>query len=213
MRDPDFGDIKFKKPTSRFNFSCTGCADCCKNMKLKLNSLDVKLLCDRLDTSTERFHSRYTVIAVGKNGLPEYMLRTMPQCVFYNEGKGCIVHKSRPMSCRLYPFGSYNVFNKTYFFKVRHCPGFKNTKKITINGFIKENDLEKYINFINNWEVVSNVKLKNKKNQKDFINLYKQLLFFFDSKFTKRFIKGHGLKNYSFEDKIMYFINHLLESM
>jgi Fe-S-cluster containining protein len=178
-------------------------------MKLKLNSLDIKLLCDKLKISTKQFHSKYTTIIVGKNDLPEYLLKTKPQCVFYNEG--CTVHESRPISCRLYPFGSYNVFDKIYYFKVNHCQGFEKKKKITINRFIKENKLDNYLSFVNRWELVNNIKLSDINDQSKLIESYKQLLYFFDSNFTKRFIKEHKIQNYPFEDKILYFINYLLE--
>lgn len=209
LSDSDFGKITFKNPNALFNFKCTRCAECCKNMKLRLTSLDIKALCDRLKLSTRQFHLRYTSIAIGKNKLPLYLLKTRPECVFHK--KGCIVYESRPTSCRMYPFGTYHVFDKIYYFKVKDCPGFRKKRKTTINSFIAESQADNLLSFINRWELINNIELDKIEDKAEFVNLYKQLLFFFDSMFTKMFIKENKLERYGFEDKILYFINYLLE--
>lgn len=90
-----------------FNYECSMCGDCCRNIKqtVLLDSLDLFKLSKSLNMLIEDVVLNYTDTVYLVEGFPFLMLKTkvnMDSCVFLKAGK-CSINKDKPKTCKLYP--------------------------------------------------------------------------------------------------------------
>lgn len=108
-----FQNIRKVVARERVCFSCTGCANCCKNVRdsILLNPLDafrlVKCFQEQgTDQSPEEILEDLADLKELSRGFYIYVLKTINDggvCRLLKSGR-CTVYASRPTTCRLYPF-------------------------------------------------------------------------------------------------------------
>jgi len=108
----DFDEHGYQKVSHNdfFRHDCSGCGDCCRNIKdsVMVESLDLYRLALFFGVEMSDIILQYTDTAFLAWGFPVFMLKTQPQmdaCVFLN-GSRCSVQEAKPRTCRLYPLGT-----------------------------------------------------------------------------------------------------------
>lgn len=99
-----------------FQFKCRGCGKCCKNREdILLTARDIYNIAYSLGRTTEYIIDRYCEVYVGRDSrMPIVRLRPSgPEkaCPLLRDRK-CIVHKSKPVVCALFPLGRATAFKK-----------------------------------------------------------------------------------------------------
>ena len=92
-----------------FQFDCSGCGDCCRNVRdsIMVESLDIYRLARFLGLEMSEVILRYTDTAFLAWGFPVFMLKTKEHqdaCIFLKDSR-CSVQQVKPRTCRLYPLG------------------------------------------------------------------------------------------------------------
>ncbi len=95
-------------------FSCTRCGICCsgengivvdntKDLSRLLEYFNISI--DELDSKYAKIHNNKRVLRVGED----------KNCLFFENGKGCIIHTARPDICRAWPYFRGNMVDSTSF--------------------------------------------------------------------------------------------------
>ncbi len=84
-----------------FSFACRRCRTCCRNKKIQVNPYEITRLARNRGLSTSDFIKRYTTEAGTC-----LTWDAEGRCLFLGS-RGCMVHKDRPLVCRLYPLGRH----------------------------------------------------------------------------------------------------------
>ena len=110
---PEFQNIRKISARERIQFSCTGCANCCKNVRdsILLNPLDVFRLVKHFREQgsvqpPEEILEELADLKELSRGVDINVLWTINDggvCRLLKSGR-CTVYASRPSTCRLYPF-------------------------------------------------------------------------------------------------------------
>ena len=107
----DFDEHGYRKvkPDDYFRYDCSGCGDCCRNVKdaVMVESLDLYRLARFLGMEMGEFALQYTNTAFLAPAFPILMLKTkqhMDACIFLKASR-CGIHSSKPRTCRTYPLG------------------------------------------------------------------------------------------------------------
>lgn len=92
-----------------FSFDCSGCGDCCRNIKdsVMAESLDLYRLARFFGIEMSEVISRYMETAFLAWWFPVFTLKTkqnLDTCVFLKTSR-CCVNSSKPRACRVYPLG------------------------------------------------------------------------------------------------------------
>jgi Fe-S-cluster containining protein len=121
--------------TTPFSYACHACKRCC-HYQVRVNPYDVLTLARHLGTSTTQVKRQYldedSTLLRDKGGA----------CVFLNE-RGCSVHPSRPLACRLYPLSrEIKSSGEEYFYPLSPHPLTKGVYGTsgTVDDFLKEQD-------------------------------------------------------------------------
>lgn len=103
-------------------FTCKMCGQCCRGEGgIVVSPKDLARITRALQLSAEEFIARYGEIRGGK-----LQIRTGEDgaCIFFAEGKGCMVHEGKPDVCRAWPFFRGNIVDPDSFEMAReYCPG------------------------------------------------------------------------------------------
>lgn len=91
--------------SSPFGYACGGCGACCRGKTIPLNPYEVARLAAHQGVSTTEALARFT-----NDCGASLKSRDDGSCVFLGD-KGCNVHASRPLACRLYPLGRHVAGN------------------------------------------------------------------------------------------------------
>ena len=103
-------------------FSCKMCGHCCKGKGgIVVSPSDLKRLCATLRMEEEEVIRQFgeyvgtkLKIRVGEDGY----------CIFFREGKGCIVHEGKPSICKAWPFFRGNIEDPVSLHLAKDfCPG------------------------------------------------------------------------------------------
>jgi Fe-S-cluster containining protein len=78
--------------------NCLECGNCCKSLGPKLNSADIRRICDVLRIKASEFEEKYLRLDEDD----DYVFRIMP-CAFLAEDNTCKIYEDRPRACREYP--------------------------------------------------------------------------------------------------------------
>jgi Fe-S-cluster containining protein len=107
----------------KFRFNCKGCGNCCRNRDdIMLSPYDLFRACKCLNLSHSEFIEKYCEVYQGKSSkVPVVRLKPKPvyemlflktpisnktECPLLKDNH-CIVHKSKPIVCALYPLGRF----------------------------------------------------------------------------------------------------------
>lgn len=85
-----------------------------------LSRQDIKRLCQGLGLAQQEFLAAYTVTHEHKTTL----ISKNGNCVFFQEGQGCLVHSHKPDICRAWPFFQGNLLDEqSWLLAQDYCPG------------------------------------------------------------------------------------------
>ncbi len=105
-------------------FKCRMCGQCCEGAGgIVVSPKDLERLSDYLHMQADACAKRYCYEQYGK-----LKLRSNPEgfCIFFEQGKGCVVHEGKPAICRAWPFFRGNmVDSESLFMAKEYCPGIR----------------------------------------------------------------------------------------
>jgi Fe-S-cluster containining protein len=101
-------------------FRCTGCGNCCRDLRVPLTDADVRRLVDATGRTASQIVSWLPTREVDLIGEPGslvllnhdagHALMVLAQqegaCVFLDAEERCVAYSARPGNCRLYPFAA-----------------------------------------------------------------------------------------------------------
>ena len=88
-------------------FDCRMCGHCCEgNGGIVVSPSDLQRLCDFL-----RMPADAVIAAYGEQAGDKLKIRCGEDgyCIFFRQGKGCIVHEGKPSICKAWPFFRGNI--------------------------------------------------------------------------------------------------------
>ena len=105
---------------SHLRFRCTGCGNCCRELRVPLTHADVRRLVDATGRAASQIVAWLPTLEVDLVGEPGslvlldhragHALMVLAQqggaCVFLDPEDRCVAHSVRPGNCRLYPFSA-----------------------------------------------------------------------------------------------------------
>jgi Fe-S-cluster containining protein len=107
----NFDEYGFRQvfPDDYFNYECSCCGDCCRNVKSSVmaESLDLYRLAKLLKMELGDVVLQYTDTVFLAWGFPVLMMKTKPymdSCIFLRSSR-CRAQSAKPRACRLYPLG------------------------------------------------------------------------------------------------------------
>ncbi len=103
-------------------FECKMCGQCCYGEGgIFITQEEIKRISDFLGLAEHIFLKKYTEIRLGKNSI-----KTGPDgyCIFFKEGKGCLIHPVKPKPCADWPFYPANLKDpESWHLAKDACPG------------------------------------------------------------------------------------------
>lgn len=140
------------RPQDNFNFQCSGCGDCCRNVNdaIMLESLDVFRIAQYFKEmgnpvqEIEEVLAKYTTpIPLTDLGYPIFLLNTVGQdnaCIFLKENR-CSIQPAKPRTCRMYPLsaGPKDTNDGFDYFIISQKPHHFIGPKIRTSDWMKEN--------------------------------------------------------------------------
>ncbi len=122
---------------SNTTFDCRMCGHCCEGSGgIIVSPKDLERLCSHFQITADDFCSKYGIINNGK-----LTVRSSDDgyCIFFQKGKGCAVHQSKPDICRAWPYFRGNmVDDQSLHLAKGFCPGIKHD--IKHKDFVKEGE-------------------------------------------------------------------------
>ncbi len=105
-------------------FKCRMCGQCCEGVGgIVVSPKDLERLSKYLHIQADACAERYCYEQYGK-----LKLRSNNEgfCVFFEQGKGCVVHEGKPAICRAWPFFRGNMVDpESLFMAKEYCPGIR----------------------------------------------------------------------------------------
>jgi uncharacterized protein len=126
---------------SDFSYECRICCRCCHGKGIQVNPYETMRLAECLGISTSDFREKYLI---------NQFLRhkdNSDACVFLDI-TGCMVHRDRPLVCRLYPLGRARLENgEEIFFKVNPHPDSEGIygQASTVGHYLLSQNVEPFI--------------------------------------------------------------------
>ncbi len=116
-------------------FDCRMCGHCCEGSGgIIVSPKDLERLCSHFNISATEFQSQYGTIT---NRPLTVRSADNGNCIFFEKGKGCSVHNSKPDICRAWPYFRGNMVDDQSLYLAKHfCPGIK--RDIAHKDFIEE---------------------------------------------------------------------------
>ncbi len=149
MKAPDKSTMTWD---DTFKFRCHPGIDCfnecCKDITILLNPLDVIRMRKHLGISSTDFLEKYTHILFNReSGLPAVALKMTKdenkQCHFVT-AEGCSVYPARPYSCRMYPLDTDQGVEYKFIVDSDFCHGLLESKELSIEQYRKDQELYAY---------------------------------------------------------------------
>ena len=103
-------------------FSCTRCGNCCRGPGyVWVDDDEVSLLAAHFGMESDSFQKVYTRKVGRSRSLRD---QANDNCIFFDEGAGCLVYEARPRQCRTWPFWDHNLESPNAWKDVQQrCPG------------------------------------------------------------------------------------------
>ena len=100
-------DLTVLRESDTFEFTCRGCAECCRNVEndVMVESLDLFRIARHLRLETSQVLEEYTEFRTVTWGAPILLMKTKGadnSCVFLESGR-CSIQSAKTRACRLYP--------------------------------------------------------------------------------------------------------------
>ncbi|MFP4236907.1 MAG: YkgJ family cysteine cluster protein [Desulfonatronovibrio sp.] len=116
-------------------FNCTMCGECCQGEGGIVATLDEQIsMAAFLGLELDNFQAKY----IRKSG-EKFFVRTGSDklCLFFAQGKGCLVHPVKPGPCRAWPFFRGNLMDESSFEMARqYCAGIN--KQVCFDEFVRQ---------------------------------------------------------------------------
>ena len=133
----------------KFKFSCKQCESCCRNRAeaVVITGVDIYYMAKELEITPHEFVRNNTHINIGPSSrLPVVSLaeRLDGSCRMLRNGK-CMVHKSKPSVCAIYPLGRMVINGGdhfSYFTQENCCPGCYGAEEHTVKEWVGSFNLE-----------------------------------------------------------------------
>lgn len=135
-----------------FKFECHMCAKCCLHRDdILLNPKDIYNAAKELSLATEEFVEKYCEIYIGSDSrIPIVRLKprgSVHRCPLLKDRK-CMVHRSKPTVCALYPIGrcvilagkaaaDIDIDSVQYIFNKPECRGSDSTESHTVREWLE----------------------------------------------------------------------------
>ncbi|MCL2609774.1 MAG: YkgJ family cysteine cluster protein [Treponema sp.] len=128
------------------HFSCTRCSDCCRHEGgfVFLSEADLDRLAERFGIEYGEFVQTWCRWVPYTPGRRRLSLREKANldCIFWQEGSGCLVYEERPLQCKTFPFWDSVTASKSAWDKTaEQCPGMNSGSlhpKDEIDGLLKQ---------------------------------------------------------------------------
>lgn len=152
--------------------SCLRCGKCCTQFAVCITHRDIKRISiasglppisfvDLVPEPPEREREEPALLIDGKRQLLVLKRKPGEVCTFYSPEQGCVIHKSRPMLCRCYPFiyqktGALGSVTTMKELKSRECPEKWFPENEGLAGYRRDfrkymKDVEKYQKIAEEW--------------------------------------------------------------
>lgn len=124
-------------------FECIQCGNCCSGVPghVWVTEAEICQIANLLSINETEFRQRYIVNDQSEG--PRLAERQNDDCVFYNNGHGCVIYECRPRQCQTWPFWRSNLASpKSWGSVATSCPGLNNGRHRTADQIaaIIEND-------------------------------------------------------------------------
>ncbi|MHA1752082.1 MAG: YkgJ family cysteine cluster protein [Candidatus Helarchaeota archaeon] len=106
-------------------FKCKQCAECCKKWKgtIYISIYEVKLIAEKLNLTLEELFNKFIhfeeekCVYCGQELNLTYLAvnQINNRCIFLDKNDKCIIHEFKPFLCKIFPFWSIIMENKTKF--------------------------------------------------------------------------------------------------
>lgn len=146
--------LKQLNPEDEFQFACTNCCECCRNVKnaVMVEPLDLFRIARYTCRSIEEAVEEFTEPVMLTWGYPILTLKTKPfmdTCVFLKNSR-CSIHDANPRACRIYPMiagpGDVDLQSMIYFLDTKrrshHTCGSTQRVKEWADKYLTEEDRE-----------------------------------------------------------------------
>jgi len=129
-----------------------GCmSNCCtKSAPIVLNPYEISLICRE---SRMSYEDLLDIVDTDRaKGFPLVMLPRDPTCRFWT-GKGCRIHGSRPLACRLFPLGRVfeNGVSHIVLPELNGCSGLTRSRGKTMADYLNDQDVALQIRMADRW--------------------------------------------------------------
>nr|WP_294858856.1 YkgJ family cysteine cluster protein [uncultured Fluviicola sp.] len=131
-------------PKDSLSLTCSRSGTCCHGNCVRLNPWELMCLAQAKGMSSKEFRKKHTQSAgtvLQFNGRPNHTGKS--SCGLYEDGKGCGVHPSRPLACRLFPLGrqiqngtAQYMHEGTEFPCLKECPEVLDLPKLTVEDYL-----------------------------------------------------------------------------
>ncbi|MBI2665308.1 YkgJ family cysteine cluster protein [Candidatus Woesearchaeota archaeon] len=197
--------MQLKEAHHRFKFECQRCGQCCDSTIINLYPFDIKIICDNLRISIERFHQQYSMFKLDQDNIWRCALRNRPRCPFKSLANECTIYNFRPVRCRLYPLGRFIEEDKiSYLISSHRCVGFDSNKKQSIIEWMERQGVLGYDTIAENWNKFL-IKLKNEQTMNDqrIQEAFKKIFYGFEIQERKEHLKEQsGMDLNQFMDQL-----------
>lgn len=128
-----------------FNFKCHMTACCCNSMEIFLNPYDIIQIASNLNLTTSKVIDDYILFLEDKDNkvIRPILKKARYGLCDFNLNKLCIIHKFRPLSCRLFPLARVN--GNFYLQNASFCIGLKEQVSNNFEEYLSEDFGEKYL--------------------------------------------------------------------
>lgn len=133
---PKDGEVRFR---------CTMSGNCCRNMEIFLNPYDVLKLSEVLKKTTGEVIRDELLFLKSKGQLfsrPILKKARSGSCSF-NRDRKCMIHPSRPLSCRLFPLARLN--QEFYLQETEYCLGIHQKDRQPLSSYLKQEESEDWL--------------------------------------------------------------------
>lgn len=135
-----------------YPLTCSLEGTCCFGNNVYINPWEIYKLSSGLNINPKEFINLHTTdggIKLAFKGRIEK--NSKKSCNLYGNTKGCTIHSSRPLACRLFPVGRKIQFDKTtYFFEGKNhpcsdrCPSAIDLPKIKLKDYLTQQKTESF---------------------------------------------------------------------
>lgn len=128
--------------SDRLPLTCSRKGTCCFGNQVLINPWELAALANEKNISSRDFREQYCDLKGVRllfNGVIGF--KNQKSCSQYIKNKGCSVHNSRPLACRLFPIGRQIQANKsTYFFQGANFPCLNGCPEVTESTLLSVKD-------------------------------------------------------------------------